>query len=183
MPRRREEELRNNPFILYGQYGPTLSQAPQPWRSWNLQFCRTLLGHHFYVLSLSVLGPGVEKKIFKEIMHLYYMANVATPYHKNLWNWQFYENVPWSSSLHFFYIVICFIPRSREEDFIKAPGGWGPWNFTIYIPFILLMLYAKFTEDWSSSTWDDSVVNARHTLHKTCRTTNADRLPCNKSPE
>ena len=45
---------------------------------------QTLLGHHFYVLSLSVLGPGVEKKIFKEIMHLYYMANVATPYHKNL---------------------------------------------------------------------------------------------------
>ena len=40
-------------------------------------------GHHYYILSLSNLCLGVEKKIFKEIMHFHYMTYMATPQHKN----------------------------------------------------------------------------------------------------
>ena len=35
------------------------------------------------ILSLSDLCLGVEKKIFKEIMHFHYMTYMATPLHKN----------------------------------------------------------------------------------------------------
>ena len=46
-------------------------------------FGRPFLCHHNYILSLSVLCLGVEKKIFKEIMHFHYMTYMATPYNKN----------------------------------------------------------------------------------------------------
>ena len=46
-------------------------------------FGRAFPGHHFYILRLPALCPGVQKKILKEIMHIYYMAKMATPYHKN----------------------------------------------------------------------------------------------------
>ena len=42
-------------------------------------FGKPFLGHHYYILSLSDPCPGVEKKIFKEIMHFYYMTYMATP--------------------------------------------------------------------------------------------------------
>ena len=42
-------------------------------------FDRPFLGHHYYILGLSDLCLGVEKKIFKEIMHFYYMTYMATP--------------------------------------------------------------------------------------------------------
>ena len=37
------------------------------------------LGHHYYILCLFNLCLGVEKKIFKEIMHFHYMTYMATP--------------------------------------------------------------------------------------------------------
>ena len=37
-------------------------------------FGRPFLGHHYYILGLSDLCLGVEKKIFKEIMHFYSMT-------------------------------------------------------------------------------------------------------------
>ena len=40
---------------------------------------RPLLGYHYYTLSLSDLCMGVEKKIFKEIMHFHYMNFMASP--------------------------------------------------------------------------------------------------------
>ena len=46
-------------------------------------FGRHFLGHHYYILALSDLCLGVEKKIFKEIMHFYYMTYMAMPQHKN----------------------------------------------------------------------------------------------------
>ena len=47
-------------------------------------FGKPFLGHHYYILSFkSDLCLGVEKKIFKEIMHFYYMTNMAMPLHKN----------------------------------------------------------------------------------------------------
>ena len=42
-------------------------------------FGRPFIVHHYYILSLSDLCLGVEKKIFKEIMHFYYMTYMATP--------------------------------------------------------------------------------------------------------
>ena len=44
---------------------------------------RPFFRHHCnYILSLSDLCLGVEKKIFKEIMHFHYMNYMATPQHK-----------------------------------------------------------------------------------------------------
>ena len=36
-------------------------------------------GHHYYIPGLSDLCLGVDKKIFKEIMHFHYMTYMATP--------------------------------------------------------------------------------------------------------
>ena len=36
-------------------------------------------GHHYYMFSLSGICQGVEKKIFKDLMHFHYMTKVATP--------------------------------------------------------------------------------------------------------
>ena len=60
------------------------AQEPLPQGSWNLQFWKTLLGHHYYIhaLGLSDLCLGVEKKIFKEIMYLHHMTYMETPLHK-----------------------------------------------------------------------------------------------------
>ena len=41
------------------------------------------LGHHYYILGLSNLWMGVEKKILKEIMHFHHTTYMATPLHKN----------------------------------------------------------------------------------------------------
>ena len=46
-------------------------------------FSRHFLSHHNYILSLSVLCLGVEKKIFKEMMHFNYITYVAMPQFKN----------------------------------------------------------------------------------------------------
>ena len=49
-------------------------------------FIRPFLGHFYFIVSLSDLCLGAEKKIFKEIIHFYYMTYMATPYrpqHKN----------------------------------------------------------------------------------------------------
>ena len=42
-------------------------------------FGRLFLGHHYYKLGLSDLCLGVEKKIFKEIMHFHNKANMTMP--------------------------------------------------------------------------------------------------------
>ena len=46
-----------------------LHQNPSPGGHEIYNFGRPFLGRHNYILSLSNLGLGVEKKIFKEIMH------------------------------------------------------------------------------------------------------------------
>ena len=40
---------------------------------------RLFHGHHYYAFSLSESYPRVEKKIFKEIMHFYYMPQHKKP--------------------------------------------------------------------------------------------------------
>ena len=52
---------------------------PDP-ESWNLlNFGRPFLGHHFHTLGLSDPCQGVEKKIFKEIMHSSLWTNITKP--------------------------------------------------------------------------------------------------------
>ena len=46
-------------------------------------FGRPFLGHQYQKLGLSDLCLGVEKSIFKEIMHFHYMTYMTTPMHKN----------------------------------------------------------------------------------------------------
>ena len=61
-----------------------LHQNPCP-RGYEIyNFGRLFLGHHHYILSLSDLSLGVEKNIFKEIMHFHYITNMTTHYRKNL---------------------------------------------------------------------------------------------------
>ena len=48
-----------------------LHQNPSPGGDEINNFGRPFLGHHYYILSLSDLSLGVEKNIFKEIMHLH----------------------------------------------------------------------------------------------------------------
>ena len=41
-------------------------------------FGRPFLGQYYYILALSDLCLGVEKKIVNEIMHFHYMTYMAT---------------------------------------------------------------------------------------------------------
>ena len=43
-------------------------------------FRTPFLGHHYLILSLSDLCPGVKKKIFKGIMHVQYMTYIYLYY-------------------------------------------------------------------------------------------------------
>ena len=69
MPLSREDDFyRNNVFSLYDLYGHTLAQEPLSrgvMKIYNSD--RPFLGHHYYILSLSDICMGVEKKIFKYI--------------------------------------------------------------------------------------------------------------------
>ena len=80
MPESREEDFqRNNAFSRYDLYGQAPAQEPLPRGHEIYNFGRPSLGHHYYILGLSDLCLGVEKKIFKEIMHFYCMTYMATP--------------------------------------------------------------------------------------------------------
>ena len=61
----------------------TLPKNPFPVGNEIYNFGRRFLRHHNYILSLSVLCLGVEKKIFQEIIYFHYMTYMATPLHKN----------------------------------------------------------------------------------------------------
>ena len=50
--------------------GHTLAQEPLPRGHEILNFDRLFPSHHYYILSLSDICMGVEKKIFKEIIDL-----------------------------------------------------------------------------------------------------------------
>ena len=71
MPGSREEDFeRNNAFPQYDLYGHALAQEPMKF---------AVLGHYYYILSLSDLCLGVEKKILKEIILFHYMTYMAMP--------------------------------------------------------------------------------------------------------
>ena len=75
-----EDFKRNNAFHYMTRM---VSKGPQPRGHEINNSGRPFLGHHTFILSLFVLCLGVEKKIFKEIMHFHNMTYMATPLHKN----------------------------------------------------------------------------------------------------
>ena len=71
------KEIMHFYYMTYN--GHALAQEPLPRGHKIYNFGRPFLSHHYYTLSLSDICLGVEKKIFKEIMHFYYMAYMAMP--------------------------------------------------------------------------------------------------------
>ena len=62
-----------------GHISHGLTQEPLPLSHESYIFVRPFIGHHYFINSLSDLCMGVEKKIFKEIMHFHFMTNMAKP--------------------------------------------------------------------------------------------------------
>ena len=67
MPGSREEDFKIDiAFSLYNLYGHALAQEPCPGGHEIYNFGEPFCGHHYYILSLSNLCLGVEKKILKK---------------------------------------------------------------------------------------------------------------------
>ena len=75
------KEIMHFHYITY--IATPLHKSPCPRGHELYNFSRPFLGHYNYILRLSVLFLGVEKKILKEIMLLRYMTYMATLLHKN----------------------------------------------------------------------------------------------------
>ena len=59
---------------------------PCPWGHEIYYFSRLFIGHHYNILSFSDICPGLEKKIFYEILHFHHMIYIyylAKPQHNN----------------------------------------------------------------------------------------------------
>ena len=70
---------KNNAVLLRTYMVTPKHKNPCPGSHKIDNFCRPILCHHQYILSLSFLSLGVKTKIFKEIMHFHYMTYMATP--------------------------------------------------------------------------------------------------------
>ena len=56
----------------------------------------TFLGHHYYILDVSDLCLGVEKKIFREIQQFYtFYPQITSPLRRGPWNLQFLDSLPY----------------------------------------------------------------------------------------
>lgn len=44
--------------------------------------CKPFLDNHYFIFSLPVKRPGVEKKTLKEIMHFHLLTYIAEPYYE-----------------------------------------------------------------------------------------------------
>ena len=64
-----------------------LQKNPCPGGHEIYNFGRPVLGYRYYILGLSDLCLGVEKKIFKDLMHFHYRTLKATPQQKNPYPW------------------------------------------------------------------------------------------------
>ena len=94
-------------------------------------FGRPLLGHHQYILGLSDLCLGVEKKIFKEMMHFYYVTYMATFSTRNPTPgvMKFPILVDHSLVIITTYLVCPIYAREQRRRFLKKYN-----NFTLFTP-------------------------------------------------
>ena len=108
--------------------------CPGGYEIYNLR--RPFLGHQKYILHLSEPCPGVEEKIFKEIMHFHNMTYMATPEHKN-------------PCIDFTY----FLPQNY------LPLEWGSWNLQrlAILPYRCYIPNLVQCKDWPSSSWEEDV--------------------------
>ena len=102
---------------------------PDPGGHEIYNFGRPFLGHHYYILGLSDLCLGVEKKIVKEIMQIQYMTPMAMPQHKNPSPrcheiYTILVDPTWSS-----YFVCLINAREQRRRFFKKYS-----NFTLFTP-------------------------------------------------
>ena len=120
MPVSREEDLKKYAFSLYDLYDYVLT------REWL-----NLLHISMHIL---IFFPGVEKKISKEIMHIYYTTYLTMPKHKNplsrgSWNLQVWYPFPWLSILYNFSdlcLGVClFVVFRPNRKFFHLDGN-GP---------------------------------------------------------
>ena len=77
MPQSRREEILHFHYMTYMTMPQCKNSCPKGHKIYN--FGRPFLGHHYYILSLSDLCLGADKKIFKEIMHFHYVIYDHTP--------------------------------------------------------------------------------------------------------
>ena len=109
-------------------------------------FGRPFLDHHYYLLSLSDPCPGVEKKIFKEILYFHYLTCilVATTWYKNpcprghdiyKFGWPFYG--------HHYYIFQWFV-CSNYTDSVNRDGEKGK-NYWTSCPLGQNLVYINQT--------------------------------------
>ena len=137
----------------------------------------------FYILSLTYLylQLGVEKEIFKEIMHFHYIIHMATPKNMNPcpWGHTIYNfGRPFLGNHYSSLSLTELCPRSREDFLrhtsklhflpkIKFPLGWGGGheinNFlslqatdgTVDAKFGKAVLKKMFTNDARRTSHDD----------------------------
>ena len=114
MPQSRREEILHFHYMTYMTMAQYKNSCPKGHKIYN--FGRPFLGHHYYILSLSDLCMGADKKIFKEIMHFHYtgMSYLTTAQHKN----------PCPKGDRFLvistirmYLIVWSMPGSRQEFF------------------------------------------------------------------
>ena len=80
MPKSTEEDFqRFNAFLQYDSKATPLHRNRYPRGHEIYNFDRAFQAHHYYIFSLSETYLGVEKTIFKDLMHFHYTTNMATP--------------------------------------------------------------------------------------------------------
>ena len=84
----------------------------------------------FLIVSLSALCQGVEKKIYKDLMHLYYMANMASPITRTpAVRGHEIDNFGRAFIGHHNYrLSLSALCPGKVLTKFKAPGDWGTLN-------------------------------------------------------
>ena len=74
----KEDFKRNNEFYSMTYMATPQHKTPCPGVHEIYNFGRPFLGHHYDILSLSDQCLGVEKKVFKEIMHYTFYPKITS---------------------------------------------------------------------------------------------------------
>ena len=126
------DRVEDNAFSLHDLYGHTQVQEPCPGIHEIYNYGRNILGHHFYILSLSAPFQGVEEKILIEILHFHLMTYVATPQHQNPCSaGQEINNFGRLFLGHHYYIFECVVYAwifKEIHKFYTLPQITSPWG-------------------------------------------------------
>ena len=181
------DRVEDNAFSLHDLYGHTQVQEPCPGIHEIYNYGRNILGHHFYILSLSAPFLGVEEKILIEILHFHLMTYVAPPQHQTpaprVRKLIILVDSSWV--IITIYLNVWSMPGFLKKyinftHYLKLPPlGVRVMKFTISWLLSLQMLHTKFGKDWLSNSWEKNV-NGRRTTEDGWRRTPTHS---NRSPE